>query len=367
MKNYLKTITAVAMIAATIGTALADDDFYGYVLGSYLEPDTAFNQDNGLGLQIGVGRQISPMWNIEAYLRATESDGTTKFRNYTLGTDLQLVFNRDGKFQPYLLGGVGTQRSRLTGFGSDNGLASNLGAGFRAHIFGNSRASVRGEYRYLNYDAHSLGLDDQLYSLGVQFPFGKKALPPVVVAAAAPAPKPAPRDTDGDGVIDDMDKCPGTVRGAAVDAMGCELDSDNDGVVDRLDKCPNSKAGVAVDINGCEIKAEIRLPGVTFETNSDRLVPGAESVLNDAAATLQKNATIKVEVAGHTDSDGAAEYNESLSARRAATVRDYLIRRGVGEERMTARGYGESEPVDTNATAAGKAANRRVVLRITAR
>jgi len=176
-----------------------------------------------------------------------------------------------------------------------------------------------------------------------------------------------PVDSDGDGVTDDKDQCPGTPAGAAVDANGCELDSDNDGVVDRLDECPDSAEGVQVDIKGCEIKEEISLEGVNFESNSDRLLPGAEGILNDAAATLNKNPTIKVEVAGHTDSVGAAEYNESLSARRAQTVHDYLVSNGVSVDRMSVRGYGESQPIADNGTAAGRAQNRRVVLRIVER
>ena len=168
-------------------------------------------------------------------------------------------------------------------------------------------------------------------------------------------------------MIDDDDECPNTVRGAEVDDKGCELDDDGDGVVNRLDECPGTAAGVQVDIKGCEIKAVIRLEGVNFETNSDRLLPGATAILNDAAATLRKNPSIKVEVAGHTDSDGTAEYNEGLSSRRAQTVRDYLANNGVDADRMTVRGYGESQPIADNGTAAGKAQNRRVVLRITER
>jgi len=103
---------------------------------------------------------------------------------------------------------------------------------------------------------------------------------------------------------------------------------------------------------------------VNFESNSDRLASGASSVLDLVAETLLKYPELKVEVQGHTDSDGAAEYNESLSYRRAQTVRDYLVSKGVDSGRMTVRGYGESEPVADNTTAAGKAQNRRVVLRI---
>ncbi|MEL6215675.1 MAG: OmpA family protein, partial [Pseudomonadota bacterium] len=172
------------------------------------------------------------------------------------------------------------------------------------------------------------------------------------------------RDGDGDGVVDGMDQCPSSPAGVTVDAKGCEVDTDGDSVVDSKDRCPNTVAGVRVDIRGCEIKAVIRLPGVNFETNSDRLVPGAEQVLNDAAATLRKNPDLVVEVAGHTDSDGAAEYNESLSARRAREVRNYLVNAGANEANLSVRGYGEAEPIADNSTREGKAANRRVELRI---
>ncbi|MGB5354288.1 MAG: OmpA family protein, partial [Woeseia sp.] len=166
---------------------------------------------------------------------------------------------------------------------------------------------------------------------------------------------------------DGLDMCPNTVAGAKVNAQGCEMDSDGDKVVDRLDKCPNTRAGAQVDVNGCEIKEEITLPGVNFAYNSAELLPGAERVMNDAAETLRRNPSITVEVAGHTDSDGAADYNESLSERRARSVRDYLAARGVPMNRMTVRGYGESAPIASNGTKEGKAMNRRVVLRITSR
>jgi OOP family OmpA-OmpF porin len=176
-----------------------------------------------------------------------------------------------------------------------------------------------------------------------------------------------PPDGDGDGVHDDSDRCPNTPRGATVGADGCELDEDSDGVVDRLDRCPGTPRNTQVDVRGCEIKSEIELPGVNFETNSDRLLAGAESELDVAAASLDKNPSIRVEVAGHTDSDGAAEYNEGLSLRRATTVRDYLIARGIAESRLTVRGYGESQPIADNGTRDGKAQNRRVVLRVVER
>lgn len=182
-----------------------------------------------------------------------------------------------------------------------------------------------------------------------------------------PAPEPAPPgDADGDGVTDDKDRCPTTPAGAAVDANGCELDSDGDGVVDSKDACPGTPAGVKVDANGCEIKAKaISLSGILFHTNSAELRSESIAVLNATADTLNANPGVGVEIAGHTDSDGDAGYNQDLSERRANTVRDYLVSKGVSGSRLSAAGYGESQPVADNATAQGKAQNRRVELRIT--
>ena len=171
-------------------------------------------------------------------------------------------------------------------------------------------------------------------------------------------------DSDGDGVADGQDQCPNTPAGASVDARGCELDSDGDSVVDSKDACPNTTAGVRVDVRGCEIKDIIELRGVNFESNSDRLLPTATERLNRAAATLRKNSDLVVEVAGHTDSDGAAAYNESLSERRARAVRNFLVNAGANGDNLSVRGYGEANPIADNGSAEGKAANRRVELRI---
>lgn len=171
-----------------------------------------------------------------------------------------------------------------------------------------------------------------------------------------------PLDSDGDGVYDGLDQCPNTPQGATVDAQGCPLDSDGDGVYDGLDACPDTPSGAKVDSRGCEIPAVITLSGVTFEVNTANLEPASRSVLNEMAAKLKANPTVKVEVAGHTDSSGEAAYNLDLSQRRAEAVRDYLVGQGVDAGQLTARGYGETRPVADNATRAGRQQNRRVEL-----
>jgi outer membrane protein OmpA-like peptidoglycan-associated protein len=199
---------------------------------------------------------------------------------------------------------------------------------------------------------------------------------PVAAAPAPVAPAPAPvapaaapiaqiADSDGDGVPDQLDRCPGTPPGAKVNAQGCELDSDGDGVVDRLDKCPGTRSGAKVDGNGCEIPDVVVLKGVNFATNSARLTPGSTAVLDEAAATLVKRGDVKTEVAGFTDNRGSPARNQVLSQQRAETVMRYLASKGVNSANLTAKGYGQNNPVADNATESGRTANRRVELRAT--
>jgi outer membrane protein OmpA-like peptidoglycan-associated protein len=107
----------------------------------------------------------------------------------------------------------------------------------------------------------------------------------------------------------------------------------------------------------------IVLEGVNFETNKPVLLEGSGQILNRVAESLIAHPEVKVEVGGHCDSDGSDSYNRKLSERRANTVRDYLIKMGVPAAQLTAKGYGEAQPIADNVTPEGKAANRRVELK----
>lgn len=99
---------------------------------------------------------------------------------------------------------------------------------------------------------------------------------------------------------------------------------------------------------------------VTFAFDSEEIRPGAHQTLDQVATTLRENPNLRVRIEGHTDSVGSAQYNEGLSQRRADSVRDFLASRGIAENRMTTRGFGEERPVATNETDEGRAQNRRV-------
>ncbi len=386
MSNTISRIVALAGAVAVSAAALAADDAYVIPSVVYtMADDNRLVDDAVSGGQLNAGKYLTDHFAIEALLGVHDMSGTDSFGLTEFGLNGVWAWRRDAGVSPYILGGIGRLSADSGLFGSDHATYFTYGAGLNFGL-GDGPLGARLEYRVRDSQEDSRDPDDHLISLGLTFGFGKKETPmPVAMAdpdtdgdgvpdsrdncANTPAGHAVDRygcslDSDGDGVADANDQCPNTVAGAAVNAVGCELDDDQDGVVNRLDQCPNTAKGVRVDVNGCEIRDIIELPGVNFETNSDRLLPGADDVLTDAAATLRKYPELVVEVAGHTDSAGAADYNQGLSERRAATVRDYLINAGAGEANLSARGYGESRPIADNATREGRARNRRVELRI---
>jgi OOP family OmpA-OmpF porin len=136
------------------------------------------------------------------------------------------------------------------------------------------------------------------------------------------------------------------------------MDSDGDGVPDSRDKCPNTPRGVPVTSEGCWILAG---RDVLFEFNSARIRD--TYVLDEAAKILVSQPSITGEIRGHTDSVGPAEYNMTLSQRRADAVLEYFVSKGIAANRLRAVGYGESRPIAPNDTDEGRALNRRVELK----
>lgn len=181
----------------------------------------------------------------------------------------------------------------------------------------------------------------------------------VALAAAVPV-----ADGDRDGVVDNHDECPDSDRGAPVTMRGCAYDADADGVPDYRDDCPASPAERDTDAYGCPVAHEIALDGVRFEVNSATLRPESEAALAAAAALLRAYVGLRAEIAGHTDDRGSATHNQRLSRKRAEAVRAWLVAAGLDPATLSARGYGEGRPAASNSTEAGRAANRRVVLRI---
>jgi outer membrane protein OmpA-like peptidoglycan-associated protein len=112
------------------------------------------------------------------------------------------------------------------------------------------------------------------------------------------------------------------------------------------------------------VEEKIVLRGVNFDFDKADIRPDAAVILDEAASILNDNPGRSVSVAGHTDSVGADAYNQGLSERRAAAVKDYLVGKGVDGSRLTTSGFGESSPIAANDTADGRALNRRVELNL---
>jgi OOP family OmpA-OmpF porin len=194
-------------------------------------------------------------------------------------------------------------------------------------------------------------------------------------------------DNDADGIADATDKCAGEPedKDNFQDEDGCpDLDNDGDGVPDAADKCadqPETMNGVD-DGDGCPDEVPAKLSavmgvaaGVSFKVNTADLLPASNKTLDKVAAALTEFATVKVEVAAHTDDQalkagGKFPDNEALSQARAEAVKQYLVKKGVAEDRIVAKGYAATAPVQDPAgltgakLAAARKANQRVEIKL---
>ena len=195
-------------------------------------------------------------------------------------------------------------------------------------------------------------------------------------------------DSDGDGVIDYQDKCPQTPEGLEVDETGCALDSDRDGVANYQDDCPDTPKQAEVDARGCALdtdndgipdyKDECRktpqgagvnqkgcwvVENLQFETGKAEIRDRFQENLEEVVVILKNNPELEVEIRGYTDDRGPEGFNQRLSERRAAAVKNYFLKQGISEERLSYKGLGEADPVASNDTEQGKRKNRRVEIK----
>jgi OOP family OmpA-OmpF porin len=194
-------------------------------------------------------------------------------------------------------------------------------------------------------------------------------------------------DNDGDGIPDAADKCPNEAedKDGFQDDDGCpDPDNDGDGVLDAQDKCPDqpeTKNGYQ-DEDGCpdEIPAKLKqftgaIKGINFKPGSAEILAASNKTLDGAVAVLKEFGDLKVEVQGHTDDQapnkgGKFADNQALSQGRAESVKAYLVSKGIDEARITAKGYGDTTPVEAptglkgGKLTAARAKNRRVEFKL---
>jgi outer membrane protein OmpA-like peptidoglycan-associated protein len=183
-------------------------------------------------------------------------------------------------------------------------------------------------------------------------------------------------DEDKDGIPDDKDKCPKEAedKDGFEDDDGCpDPDNDKDGIADANDKCPlepETKNGFQ-DEDGCpdEIPETIKkftgvIKGITFRRNSADIKASSFPFLKEAVKTFKEFPQLRIEVSGHTSTDGRREFNVKLSKKRAESVKAFLTSAGIEESRVLTVGYGPDKPIEDNATKAGQEKNRRIEFRL---
>lgn len=383
------TTSAVVAILLTAGVAHAQSETAPRVIENmgrpvYIAPMISFTVDDsarstkvGYGGTLALGTRLFSFAAIEAqaYYTKFNDEGElfvgapTEITGY--GGNL-LLFPLPGTLRNlFLLAGASYNEAREHPFtaGSTVRLADyestvyDAGLGYLVNfaLFGNPAAlRLEARYRLDEHDTPGMGdgSEDKRFADAV---LSAGAMVPLFYAPPPPPPEPEPvqvvavADSDGDGVPDNIDQCPGTPAGTEVDARGCPIPAP---------ACIPSGQNGEPDLRGCSSGDIVVLRGVTFEFDSAQLTPAATVVLDQVAGALEAAPDIKVEVGGHTDSRGAEAYNQRLSERRAASVRDYLIARGIDGNRLSATGYGETRPVADNTTEEGREQNRRVELSV---
>jgi outer membrane protein OmpA-like peptidoglycan-associated protein len=138
-------------------------------------------------------------------------------------------------------------------------------------------------------------------------------------------------------------------------------DADHDGVPQNVDECPDTARGAEVDARGCVVIHErLVLQGIQFAYDSAEILPESENMLTIGMQALRDNPNVRVEIGGHTDNQGSAQYNLQLSRQRAQAVQRWMVQHGIDGRRMRVRGYGMTAPVASNDTPEGQAQNRRI-------
>lgn len=320
LKKLVVTLSALPlMAAATHAYAAADTGWEGSVMGAYIITDSSrFDADYGVGLRFGAMRQISERWHIEPNLTINDIErdkASGQSWQYGLGFDgLMMLNDNNVQFNPYLVLGAGAQHHDAHAGGYDTNAYWNAGLGLMArNVLG--PVSLRADVRYVQDFTKDVRtgskdpFDDVRINLGLNFPLS---------STKVVTPEPVVRNV---------------VEVAHVEE------------VVEVTEVPEV------------------LEGVNFEFDSERLTANARRVLDDVVERLAHHSNIIVEISGHTDSQGSAQYNEALSLRRANAVKTYLVSQGIDSNRLYATGHGFTQPVASNSTEEGREANRRIEMR----
>lgn len=305
------------------GQNLENSPVYGGRLG--------YNITNTFGIE-GVGEFTRSNVNDKTKIQTREGQFTTPIDGVKITTyhlDLLYHFMPENRFNPFVVAGYGAAHYNPR-INNKNMSVVNFGVGAKYWLADN--IALRADIR------DNLVLDERINNvettLGVVFAFGGTSTASVPVAQ--------PQDSDNDGVIDAKDKCPGTPAGVKVDKNGCPPVAKKVVIFASEPKHEEKVKVAAVEQEVVVLAFE----DVHFDFDQSTLKPEAKAILKRNILVLKENPRAKIRIAGYTSAAGTEEYNQKLSERRAAAVKEYLVSEGIiVSGRLSTIGYGETDPV----------------------
>jgi OmpA-OmpF porin, OOP family len=321
-------------------------------LGGY-KVDGGLHYASGMDWGIAAGLNLSEELGSEFNFNSVDSSrGGHSGRILLYRFDL--LFHLTGllsdKTVPYVSLGTGFTSYKNKGLGNQKNYDVILDPGFGLKHYLSKNFALRGDARYiLDYTGNDLH-HNLLYNAGLTFEFGLNDEEPAASVSVEPS----------EPIKEEL--CPSGPDGC-VERDWCKKDSDGDGVPDCIDKCPDTPKGIKVDSNGCPPASEqgaIIFRNILFDFDKSNIKPDSFVVLDEIVEYLETNKGIMMEIQGHTDNKGTAEYNMKLSYRRADSVRKYIVGKGIAPDRLKVNGFGFSNPVIPNDSDENRTRNRRV-------
>lgn len=396
----LKSQQPVSKQPATLGVDFIMNDYGRNALADKAKYGRLDKMIPGIAVHYTQGLSNRYSWNL--MLSGSFSDSMVKAdlpagKKLMIEGALQLYrkfSDHPSRLEPFVSGGIGG-----VNYQNYYSVFVPVGTGLQWNVHNGIYALFNAQYRFATTPRFANQL---FYSIGIAGAVGHQNKKKIKSAAPGPQrpafiaenPEPQPVDSDHDGIVDIHDDCPDVPGFGPM--RGCP-DKDRDGIRDKDDQCPDVY-GIA-ELNGCpaadppgkEADMEEKEPliastakednrlgmedslanklsylarHILFETNSSKLKSASFTALDEAAAILRKTPHSSIQIEGHTDNQGSAFWNQTLSVKRANEVKAYLVAKGIDKNKLNAAGYGFSRPIDNNNTEAGRSRNRRVELKI---